>query len=280
MGRRGLNYGCSRLLAWKESPDCRCASSRCAVDMEILHGWGSIPPVCVKGVTRQPRVLCQGGQGGGRGRARVSWRCWPLTDPAGLRSVSLHWRKNCQRIYSPGSWMNSSNWWSQYCPFRCWRMFAKKDGFGFGSAAARPLFLAANGQQVQWPHAEPRAHGWKTMSVVEWYLLTPLPPESGNRSSKGELWYLAHMLKREGSRSCFIQWGFGILFARRSFPRTLAGVSGSQLWTTQDEVAQGLVQPKSSWPASTAKVKAVSLLVRWATCGHEGWWFNCPCAWR
>lgn len=50
-------------------------------------------------------------------------------------------------------------------------MFAKKDGFGFGSAAVRPLFLAANGQQVQWPHAEPRAHGWKTMSVVEWYLL-------------------------------------------------------------------------------------------------------------
>lgn len=50
-------------------------------------------------------------------------------------------------------------------------MPAKKNEFGFGSAAAGLLFLAANGQQVQQPHTEPQVHGWKTMSLVEGSLL-------------------------------------------------------------------------------------------------------------
>lgn len=45
-------------------------------------------------------------------------------------------------------------------------MSAKKKEFGFGSAAGL-LFLAANGQQVQRPRAEPQVHGGKTTSLVE-----------------------------------------------------------------------------------------------------------------
>lgn len=59
-----------------------------------------------------------------------------------------------------------ANGLTQPCPSRCWRLVARKEGFGFGNGAARLLFLAANGQQVQQPCKEPQVHGWKTTSVV------------------------------------------------------------------------------------------------------------------
>lgn len=93
----------------------------------------------------------------------------------------------------------------------------------FGRAAAGLLFLAADGQQVQQPHAE-NVRVTAGQPCHRCGGLTCPPLDSGICSSKAEWPCLKHMLQREESGFYFIPRGFGIQFARRTPRSALAGV--------------------------------------------------------